>query len=175
MTKERSLLEPSPLPQEKSLRFALWSGGSVLVAYIGHRFQQNMPVDWRGDGGISDVWSHVGNVPASATAVSATMLVVAASTRTLFRPMSPKQALATASIGFAIGCGANAVFEVPAIADTPFMQTMFPDCRPQYEDFLYGGATALAEATLLSWMATRRAAGNLGLEGQAGIGAAGNP
>jgi hypothetical protein len=136
--------------EKRSPRLALFGFGSVAVGFAGHKLQIHMPESWRGNGDLWDIWSHIGNVPDTVMAVGAITLVAAASCKELFHAMPLKRALGVAAVGFAVGCGANAVFETAA------MQEMFAGRAPDHRDQLYGDVTALAEAGLLAWAGSRR-------------------
>jgi hypothetical protein len=122
----------------------------MIAGTAGNRIEhRDMPAGWRGNGGLWDVGSHIGNVPGSMALVCAGALLVAGARHHLLTEVPLKKAFGTAAAALAVGCGANAAFETPAILNTPVMQEHFSTLAADPFDEIYGDATSAATAALL--------------------------
>lgn len=145
------------MPEEQNSPDLLLTGaGSITIGAIAQNLQVNMPESWRSDGSFWDIWSHIGNVPATFICTSVTILTVAHIRDQLLSKVPISQAIRTTAIGFVMGCAANVVVETPDIANTPIVSDIFSDRQADSNDLWYGIVTSVLGSSLLGWAASER-------------------
>lgn|GEM_PF-2623113 len=134
------------------------TGGGLVAGGLAATYMQlrAMPASWRGDGGLWDVASHIGNVPGSAMVVGTAVLSIAAVRNRLFYEVPVKEACATAAVACVLGWAANVLVETPALLEMPVMQARYESLVADPYDEVYGDAASVLAAGLLAHTMRRR-------------------